>query len=342
MKPEYFASSLACLLGVFSSLAAHAQVTVDFDPSGELEAHFPGGPAYAENATGGLNSSVGVNLANLAPDTLSGSQAESLAINGFANGAKFTVGMYFKLSAFGNSVVNSQGTQFLRLGLTNGAGDNFANMPFSTIDLTNLSTGAARFLIRDGGNTVVAAPGFSAGSGGALTGVTFDLDLSQWYYFETTFTRPGDTTTTAVDYAMSVWTASSTGALGTEIASANVAGSTAGHAGTTELNKAAFAGFKASGATTGVLDNFYGSNAGLSQLPVADFRIVSYSRDSGTGESTIVFSSESGADYSLLGGEDLTGLAPVILSIPGTGDDVTVNHTPAGSLPKFFYRVRRN
>jgi hypothetical protein len=107
MKKSAFIAFAAATLGV---PAANAATTVDFDPTGELAAQFPSGGAYTENATGGLNSSIGVNLANLAVDTLSGSQAESLAANGFANGASFTVGMFFNLSGFGSSTPGTQNT----------------------------------------------------------------------------------------------------------------------------------------------------------------------------------------------------------------------------------------
>jgi MYXO-CTERM domain-containing protein len=239
--------------------ALHAATIVDFDPTGELAEQFPLGGAYTENATGGLNSSIGVNLANLAVDTLSGSQAGSLAATGFANGASFTVGMFFNLSAFGSSTTGTQATHFLRLGLTNAAGDTFANMPFSTIDLTNVSTGASRFLVRDGGAS-------GGGTGGAVTGVSFDLDLGQWYYFETTISRPGNTSTTALDYKMDLWNATSAGVIGSSVATLPSTSFSVGVT-STEMNGSVFGGFKGSGTTTGVLDNFYVSNTGVSLIP---------------------------------------------------------------------------
>jgi MYXO-CTERM domain-containing protein len=256
MKKSAFIAFAAATLVV---PAANAATTVDFDPTGELAAQFPSGGAYTESATGGLNSSIGVNLASLAVDTLSGSQAESLAANGFANGASFTVGMFFNLSAFGSSTPGTQNTHFLRLGLTNAAGDTFANMPFSTIDLTNVSTGAARFLVRDGGAS-------GGGTGGTTTGVSFDLDTAKWYYFETTISRPGNTATTALNYKMDVWNATSAGVIGSNVATLPSTSFTFGVS-ATEMSLAVLAGFKGSGTTTGVLDNFYVSNTGVSQVP---------------------------------------------------------------------------
>jgi hypothetical protein len=132
-------------------------------------------------------------------------------------------------------------------------------MPFSTIDLTNTTTGAARFLVRDGGAS-------GGGTGGATTGITFDLDVAKWYYFETTISRPGNTGTTALDYKMDLWNATSAGVIGSSVATLASTSFSVGVT-STEMNFAILGAFKGSGTTTGVLDNFYVSNSGISQVP---------------------------------------------------------------------------
>ncbi len=210
---------------------------VDFDPTGEFAAQFHGG-SYSENATGGLNGSVAITLANANVASFDGSQSESYAANAFTIGKSFTVGAYFKMSAFGTGTgVNGQ---ILRLGLTNGGTDNFSGLPFSTIELTNPATGAAKFVVRENneGNPVLNS---------------FTLSTGQWYYFETTLTRSAGSTT---DYEFLIATASGDGTLGAVFASDSASSGNA----VSELSKAIYGGFKGHAAyangAAGVMDRF--------------------------------------------------------------------------------------
>lgn len=69
---------------------------------------------------------------------------------------------------------------------------------------------------------------------------------------------------------------------------------------------------------------------------------VSTSRDAGTAEWTLTFTTESTATYSLWGGTDIAALTELIPGIAGTGAPVTQLHTPPGSPPRWFYQVRKN
>lgn len=212
----------------------------DFDPTGEFDAQFTGG-AYADTAGSGLDGSNAMALANGSVTSFSGTQSVSLPAGGFATGTAVTLGAYFKLSAFGSST--GVAGQTVRLGLTNGGSGNFTNLPFSTIELTNTTTGAAKFVYRE------------TNHGLPVIG-TFDLDLQTWYYFETTFTR---TAAGSIDLSMSVYPASPDGSLGTLLASGSSSG-VAGGLGSAAMDLAIHGAFKghqafANGAT-GALDGF--------------------------------------------------------------------------------------
>lgn len=214
--------------------------TADFDPAGEFAAQFTGG-IYTESAGAGLNASNAMTLANGSVTSFGGTQSVSLPAGGFATGTAVTLGAYFKMSAFGTST--GVAGQAVRLGLTNGGSGTFANLPFSTIELTNAATGAAKFVFRETNHSLPVLG-------------TFDLDPDVWYYFETTFTRTG---AGSIDLAMSVYPASSDGSLGTLLASGSSNGVTGG-LGTAAMDLAIYGAFKghqalANGAA-GVLDDF--------------------------------------------------------------------------------------
>lgn len=242
-----FSSLLITAASIALAGSLRAAVTVDFDPTGELAAQFTN-ENYTENATGGLNSSVAVNLANGNVANFDGSQSESYVAGAFTVGSKFTVGAFFNMSHLGSATgINGQ---ILRLGLTNGGTDNFANLPFSTVERTNTSN-AFRFVIRQ--------------EEGADTD-TFALSTGQWYYFETTYTRTG---TASIQYDMDIATASGDGSIGNvfnDFSLVSIANLTE-----VELNKALYGAFKGhlaySNSAVGVLDDFYVSTTGVSQIP---------------------------------------------------------------------------
>jgi hypothetical protein len=71
-------------------------------------------------------------------------------------------------------------------------------------------------------------------------------------------------------------------------------------------------------------------------------QITGYSRDEGSGEATIRFTTEAGFEYSLWRSADLVGWTEAVSSIPGTGDTATATDTPAGPPASTFYQVRKN
>lgn len=239
---------------VLLTLASHhsglrAEVVIDFDPSGELASDFLGG-GYGESATGGLADSVGVTLSNLAPCTFDGPQSESFAANGFAPGSSATVGAYFKMSSLGSA--SGPNIHILRLGLTNGGGDNFAFLPFSTIELADSTTGTARFVARQDLASDVD---------------TFTLVAGQWYYFETTFTRGNGEDLT---YDMLIATADASGTLGNVLDTYTYFQPEAGPSDQVDrdsLDDVLYGGFKGhlayDNGAAGVLDNFYVSFDGV-------------------------------------------------------------------------------
>lgn len=243
---------VSSIVSIFALPVLHAAATVNFDPTGELAGQFTGGP-YSESATGGLSSSVGVTLGNISVTSFSGSQSESHLAGGFSAGNKFTVGAYFKLSNLGTGVGDPG--EFLRLGLTAGAATNFTSLPFSTLRQTNATTGSFQF----GARTE------------ASDSSNFTLNSAQWYYFETTFTRSA--TADVVSYDMLITNSTSDGVIGSVLDTYNFtsAGGVAGGLTDATMNGVIFGGFKGhtgfTNGAAGVLDNFYVSKLGVSQIP---------------------------------------------------------------------------
>ncbi|MDA0767256.1 MAG: sulfatase-like hydrolase/transferase [Verrucomicrobia bacterium] len=232
-----------------TSANAGGSLTADFDPTGDYAAQFSNA-LYSEAVSSGLNGSTAIALDNLAVSSFDLGQAPLLAANTFVDGASFTVGTFFNASSFSTT------GDLLRLGLTNGGTDNYAFLPFVTIELT---ASGARFVIRGGGTNEPIDPVF------------FTLQTGQWYYFEVTFTRTGNGTNTAIDYDASIAEASSDGTIGALLRNYQALGQTGGLGGDgSELNKAIYGGFKGHMAFPGsaaVIDNFYASSSGLTQLP---------------------------------------------------------------------------
>ena len=226
--------------------------TVGFDAVDEYGAQFSN-TLYRESAGGGLDGTTGIALDNLGVSSFDGSEAEWLPANTFVSGAKFTVGTFFQASNLGAS------GQLLRLGLTNGGADNYAGLPFVSLELTG---SGARFVVRGGGTNEPRDP------------IPFALQTDEWYYFEATFTRIGNGTEVAVNYEATVAEASSDGVIGKVVRNYQVLGQTGGHLVTggtagSELNGSIFGGFKgheALPASAAVIDNFFVSSAGLSML----------------------------------------------------------------------------
>lgn len=220
--------------------------TIDFDPTGELAASFGfSGGSYAENASGGLNGSIGVTMVSNGVASCVTTQTESLAAGEFVNGESFTVGAFFKKTADPGPGQN----RLLSLGLDNGGSDDLVGMPFSSLYWNGASY---QFSVR------------AAGAGEPTDSTGFSLTNNGWYYFETTISRPGDTNSTALDYAMAIATADSAGNIGSVLHAYSVSSSAGVN--TTELNQGVYACFKGQGGTA-VLDDFYLSSIGLSQLP---------------------------------------------------------------------------
>lgn len=239
------------MAGLVLGLVPTAQAaTVDFDPTGEFAAQFDGTSAtYTESATGGLNGSVGINLANVGVANFDGSQSESLTIA--AAGDAITVGAFINFSSFGTT----DNQQSLRLGLTKGGADNFAFLPFSGITVVDASEGTFRLEERD----TTGGPSFT------VDATTFNLSTGSWYYFEATFGYDGDT---SADFDLVIANATATGTIGSTIRSWSVEDGVA----MTEFTTGAelYGGFKGSKAFDGaaaVIDNFYVSNTGASQIP---------------------------------------------------------------------------
>lgn len=117
------------LLSIGVASLASASSLIDFDPTGEYTTLFSNSttPVYTETATGGLNGSIGLTLANAAAATYSGAGSESRTAGTFQAGGSFTVGAFFNLSTLPASTST---TQALRLGLTNGASDTFTTCLF--------------------------------------------------------------------------------------------------------------------------------------------------------------------------------------------------------------------
>jgi hypothetical protein len=214
---------------------------VDFDPSGELMAQFSSG-GYTESALGGLNGSVGVSLGHGAVATLDGTQSCSNVFSAVADAIR--AGTFFKMTSFGTGT-GAAGGQILHLGLTKGGSDDFTNLPFATIELTGTAGSGQAHLVER----------YSA----SIDADTFTLTTNQWYYFETRFIYRGGT---AVDYDMTVYTASSDGSIGSILSSY----ATSQHQDNPELDDGAalYGGFSGGTAfdngAAAVIDNFYVSD----------------------------------------------------------------------------------
>ena len=230
--------ALCLAISLALSARAFAGVTIDFQPSGELASQFSAA-GYSESASGGLGGSIGVALPGGTTPVagFDGTASEKFAANAFANGASFTVGAFIKMS--------SLSTQVFRLGLNNGGSDTFGNMPYA--DITN-AAGVFKFDVR-----------------GTVDSGTFSLSTGQWYYFEATFTRAGDTNSTVIDYTVTLCNAGSSGNIGSVIRTASLSQNT-GIGATTEVNGIVYGGFRQS-QSAGVMDNFFVSTNGQSQLP---------------------------------------------------------------------------
>ena len=232
--------------GLVAGMAPLAQAgTVDFDPTGEFAAQFDGA-AYSESATGGLDGTVGVTLANLGVTTFDGTQSESMKIA--ADGDAITVGTFINFSSFGTL----DGGQTLRLGVTKGGVDNFAFLPFSTLTVDDASEGTFRFEERNGIATSAS---------------TFSLSTGTWYYFETTLTF--DAGADDANYDILIANASASGVIGSTIESVSFDVTEANDEFTTGATL--FGAFKGTDAfdngAAAVIDNFYVSNTGASQIP---------------------------------------------------------------------------
>ncbi|MFT6241516.1 MAG: arylsulfatase A-like enzyme [Akkermansiaceae bacterium] len=306
--------------------------TTGFDPEGGYAVEFSNA-LYSESLGEGLGGSMAISLDNLAPSSFDGPGAESLAANSFVNGQKFTVGTFFKATELGAS------GQLLRLGLTNGGDDNYAGLPFVSIELT---PDGGRFVVRNGGTNEPSDP------------VGFDLQSDEWYYLEVSFTRVGNSTDVAVNYEATIAEASSDGTIGKVIRTYQVLGQTGGHLVTggtagSELNSAIFGAFKGHDAlpvAAAVIDNFYVSDAGLSlnspihevivpsTLRVVDMKFV------GQELHIDLKGFDPFKQYLLKRSENLTdGFVTQIGGpfFPGADADTMVDPTPPGD--RAFYRI---
>jgi arylsulfatase A len=218
--------------------------TVDFDPAGEFSGQFTGG-SYAESPGAGLNGTIALTLANVNVSSFSGNQSVSLSTGGFTTGTAVTVGAHFKMSALGTAT--GVAGQILRLGLTNGGTDNFASLPFGTIEMTNPAAGTARFVSRE--------------SLASDTG-SFTLATGQWYYFEATFTRGSGLT---VNYDMRIASSSASGVVGTVLDTYTFSSASELAAGTGAMDGPIFGAFKGhqaySNGASGVMDHLSVSTA---------------------------------------------------------------------------------
>ena len=249
MKSQFFTRQLfAAGLGVCLLAPAAQAATVDFDPAGEFAAQFNGG-TYAEAAAGGLNGSIGITLANTGVASFDGTQSESLTIA--ADGDAITIGAFINISSFGTT----DGGQFLRLGVTKGGADTFANLPFATLTVADASAGTFRFEERGASST---------------DGATFSLSTVSWYYFETTLSYD-QSASENVDYTIAIANATAAGTVGSEIhtwsldatdATVNNSEFTTG-----ATVYGAFKGADANETGAAVIDNFYVSNTGASLVP---------------------------------------------------------------------------
>jgi hypothetical protein len=80
----------------------------------------------------------------------------------------------------------------------------------------------------------------------------------------------------------------------------------------------------------------------LNTIPAGPATLLSYSRDAGTGESTIVWESEIGVTYSVWGAPDLVNWAELTTpgGVAGTGVSLQFMHTPETAESAYFYQIR--
>lgn len=77
--------------------------------------------------------------------------------------------------------------------------------------------------------------------------------------------------------------------------------------------------------------------------PPDSITLTSFSRDAGTGESTLKWLTAANSEYTVWGSSNLSDWLEVTVSaIPGTGAEVEFSHTPAGNPPLYFYQIRDN
>lgn len=254
-KPYPRMKHILIVLLALASRQVHAAVTVDFEGDGPLPmVYFGKGPGYTTIPDKGISSSKAVVLANIGASYLPRPSSDPSPVGSFAASAKFTVGIFFKMSAFPDAQsTKSPGvkSQVLWLGLVDGT-QGFTGLPFASVQFKD-SAGAATLRIKANGPQ----------------SEVFTLLLNQWYYFEASFTRlPKDSNTQSsggVEYELLLRETTPEGLLGKQVGAFKT---TLGNTPAThkmhyeaKLNGPVFPGFKgheglANGAE-GVIDNFF-------------------------------------------------------------------------------------
>ena len=276
----FVAGGVETSLATWSFTPVPQSTTIDFDPTGELTAEFSAG-GYSEDATGGLDSSVGVAInGNVQGVTsLDGPQRSWLPSGSFSQGTTMTVGAFFKASSLASGEV-------LRLGLTNGGTDTFAGLPYGSINW-------------DGTNAQL-----DVRTGVATDPTTFPLATGQWYYFEASFTRGASN---SVTYELAVANADASGNVGSTIRSfSQLSGANMDAAQQDQAIYAAFRGMNAAG----VLDNFYASRVGASQLRLSYAEWIDGFFPGETNPAIIGLGADPDADGIGNGVENFFGTAP--------------------------------
>jgi hypothetical protein len=303
----FVAGGIETSLATWSFTPVPQSATIDFDPTGELAAEFSSAGGYSEDATGGLDGSVGVAInGNVQGVTsLDGPQRSWLPSGSFSQGTTMTVGAFFKASSLASGEV-------LRLGLTNGGTDNFAGLPYGSINW-------------DGTNAQL-----DVRTGVATDPTTFPLATGQWYYFEASFTRGASN---SVTYELAVANADASGNVGSTIRSfSQLSGADMDAAQQDQAIYAAFRGMNAAG----VLDNFYASRVGASQLRLSYAEWIDTYYTGETNPAIIGLGADPDGDGNDNGVENFFGTAPDVFSqglITGTvsGGTFTFTH-PQGPL----------
>ncbi|MFZ9937793.1 MAG: Ig-like domain-containing protein [Luteolibacter sp.] len=276
----FVAGGVETSLATWSFTPVPQSTTIDFDPTGEFTAEFSAG-GYSEDTTGGLDSSVGVAInGNVQGVTsLDGPQRSWLPSGSFSQGTTMTVGAFFKASSLASGEV-------LRLGLTNGGTDTFAGLPYGSINW-------------DGTNAQL-----DVRTGVATDPTTFPLATGQWYYFEASFTRGASN---SVTYELAVANADASGNVGSTIRSfSQLSGANMDAAQQDQAIYAAFRGMNAAG----VLDNFYASRVGASQLRLSYAEWIDGFFPGETNPAIIGLGADPDADGIGNGVENFFGTAP--------------------------------